>query len=733
MDGHSGLRYRPASVTGWAMSPASVAGSPFRSEYLFSTMAQPAGTTVAVPRGISAHLLDYLIPAAILLAVLVVMAPVPAAVVDLMLAANLTVSVLALLGALAARTPLEMSIFPTFLLGSTLIRLVLNIATTRLILTRAAIDGGEAAGGVVQAFGEFVAANNLVVGGVIFAIIAVIQFVVITAGSSRTSEVAARFALDGLPGRQMAIDTEVQAGTITRDQARELRLDLQRQADFFASMDGASRFVRGEAVAGVIITLVNLVGGLAVGVMQHGMPVSKAIDVFSRLTIGDGLASAVPSLFISVAMGLLISRSSQAVDLSQEFGRQFAARPHVLAITAVFLGLLTVTDLPPVPLATMAALTLATAWFVRRRGSRFPAATTPALTPARGVAVPTLAETVLADDRIVVELGRGLVRLIAADEDGAAQPRLVAAGTSLRSRVAGDLGLLVPPIQFRDDASLPQRRARVTIAGDTVREMEIPSAKWFVLPPVGDGLDLNGDEDADPLSRRRGVWVGQAQAETARQRSADIYDETTMIARGIEAGIREHADRLLTRDAVARLLESLRSTQSAVVDQIVPGVLTVARIHRTLQVLLREGVPIRPLAELLEIMADHADEARDPEALAEIVRRHLARTICRRARDSEGRLAVIRLDPTTITAFTTGATPRPSSHLVTRLRRAARPGTERGAPPVLVVPGFARSRIRAALARHVPEIRVLAEEEIADEPRVELFTTVADEEVPRAA
>ncbi len=709
-----------------------VVGVPIFASLMPSIMAQSAGTSVAGPRGLSAHLLDFVIPAAMLLAVLVVMAPVPAAVVDVMLAANLTLAVLALLGALAARTPLEMSIFPTFLLGATLVRLVLNIATTRLILTRAAVDGSAAAGGVVQAFGEFVAANDIVVGAVIFAIIAVIQFVVITAGSTRTSEVVARFALDGLPGRQMAIDTEVQAGTISREQAREMRIALQRQADFFASMDGASRFVRGEAVASVIITAVNLVGGLVVGVAQHGMPIPKAASVFSRLTIGDGLASAVPSLLVSVAMGLLISRSSHAVDLSREFGRQFAARPHVLVITAIFLGLLSFTDLPPAPLAGMAGLTLAVAWLVHRRG-RGDSATPLAAAPSGSAApAPALADAVLADERIVVAVGRGLVRLVAPDPaDDAAS--LVAAATDLRHRVAGDLGLPVPAIQFRDDGSLADRAVRITIAGDVTWETEIPAAKRFVVAAAGDGLELDGAEEAEPLSRRRGFWVGEAQAETARRRNADVYDTTAFITRGIEASVRRSADRLLTRDAVSRLIESLRTTQPAVVDQIVPGVLTVARIHRTLQVLLRESVPIRPLAELLEIMADHAEEAREPESLAEIVRRHVARTICRRARDREGRLAVMRLEPATLAALTGGGSSRPSPQRLARLRRAARPGMERGAAPVLVVPGGVRSQIHTAFARHLPEIQVLAEEEIADEPRVELFTTIADEEVSRAA
>ncbi|MFZ4637807.1 MAG: FHIPEP family type III secretion protein, partial [Pirellulales bacterium] len=332
-------------------------------------MAQPLGTVAAFRRPVSAHIMDFAIPAAILLAVLVVLAPVPAALVDVLLAINLTISVVALLGALAARTPLDMSVFPTFLLGITLIRLVLNIATTRLILTRAAIDGTAAAGEVVEAFGEFVAANNLVVGAVIFGIISIVQLIVITAGATRTSEVAARFALDGLPGRQMAIDTEVNAGSLTREQARRMRNDLQRQADFFASMDGASRFVRGESIASMIIIVVNIVGGLAIGVVEHGMAVDKALGVYARLTIGDGLSSAVPALFISVATGLLVSRSSQAVDLSREFGRQFTAKPHVLAITGVFLALLSLSGLPFLPLAGMAAITLTAAVVIGRRSA----------------------------------------------------------------------------------------------------------------------------------------------------------------------------------------------------------------------------------------------------------------------------------------------------------------------------------------------------------------------------
>ena len=704
-------------------------------------MAQSSGAAAALRRPLAAHIMDFAIPAAILLAVMVVLAPVPAPLVDVLLAINLTVSVLALLGALAARTPLDMSVFPTFLLGITLVRLVLNIATTRLILSRAALDGTAAAGEVVEAFGQFVAANNLVVGGVIFAIIAIVQFVVITAGSTRTSEVAARFALDGLPGRQMAIDTEVNAGTVTREQARRMRLELQRQADFFAAMDGASRFVRGEAVASVIITAINILGGLAIGVVEHGMPVEKALNVYSRLTIGDGLSAAIPALFISVATGLLVSRSSQSVDLSREFSRQFTAKPHLLAITGVFLALLSLSGLPFLPLAGMAAVTLTAAVVLGRRpaieadAEDEPDRELPSVRPAKtstkdATQKSTPAADVLADDRVVVEVGRGLVGLVAGNGP------LLERASALRTSLAADLGLVLPQVAFRDDLTLPGRGYRISVAGDAVVEDEIPAGRLLAVLQPGTSSPVDGDAAIDPLTGRTGTWVGHAQAETCRLRGATVLDDAGIVARSLESAVRRRADRLLTRDAANRLVESLRTAQPAVVEQIVPGVLTVARIQRTLQCLLREGVPIRPLAELLELMSDHAAEAAEPWQLAEIVRRRLAGTICRRARDPLGRLTAVRLAGGAVDAITKtarGTAPRISAKLVADVRRAVRTAMERGGQPVLLVPAAARRLVREAVGRHLPDVVVLADEETLDEPRLEVFATVGMTEAARAA
>ncbi len=695
-------------------------------------------------RPLAAQVADYALPTVILLAVLVVLAPVPAAIVDLLLAVNLTVAVLALLGALAARTPLEMSVFPSFLLGATLVRLVLNISTTRLILSRAALDGPAAAGEVVEAFASFVAANNLVVGGVIFAIIAVVQFVVITAGTTRTSEVAARFTLDSLPGRQMAIDADVQAGALSREQGRAARHDLQRQADFFAAMDGASRFVRGEAVASVVITLVNLVGGLAIGVLEHGMPADKALGIYSLLTIGDGLASAVPALFVSVATGLLISRSSQAVDLGSELGRQFASRPHVLAITAVFLGLLSLSGLPFLPLAGMAVAVAVAAVLTARNQAAVPGridAGGPAheagtrsnslLADTRGRAAGSglgesaktasdIAADVLADDRIVVELGAGLVGLVSGEATS-----LATAVEKLRSALAADLGLVLPAVSLRDDLRLPERGYRVTIAGDVVGEEEIPAARLLVIPTAGE-QPADGDPARDPLTGRAAAWLGEARAELAGSRGASVLDAAAVVARSLEAAVRRHADRLLSRDSVSRLIESLRASQPAVIEQSVPGVLSIARIQRTLQCLLRESVPIRPLAELIELMSDHAAEAAEPWQLAEIVRRRLAGAICRRARDPDGRLTAVRLAGGGLEALrpAAGGPAKPPLRLVAEIRRATRAAVDRGGRPVLLVPAGMRRSVREALARQLPDLWVLAEEEVADEPGLEVFATL---------
>ncbi len=684
----------------------------------------PSPRSTAFLGGLAGQAANLALPVAMLLAILVVLAPVPAPVVDLLLAANLTVAVLALLGALAARSPLEMAAFPSFLLAATLVRLVLNIATTRLILAEAGRGGPAAAGEVIQAFSSFVAADNLVVGAVVFAIIAVIQFAVLTAGATRTSEVAARFTLDGLPGRQAAIDAEVAAGGLTQDQARSLRSDLQRQAEFYASMDGASRFVRGEAVASVVIVLVNLVGGFAIGMGQLGLPATEAAGLYARLTIGDGLASAVPSLLVSVATGLLLSRSTTSQNLPVELGRQLFARPVMLLVTAAFLGLLALSDLPTLPLAVMAGGVLVTAWLVRTTGKQ-DAKGAMAGGPSRAEKAAPI-DAILGRNRLTLRLGRELASLAAGD-----QPSLPVAVEGLRARLVESLGLLVPAMTFQDDPALPPRAWTLDLDGEPILEADLPFGRQLLVPAAADAITRQRWQ-RDPASTLRlddqpARWGSPAEADEVAARGGETFASAAAVARLLEDALLRHADRLLSRDQTARMLESLRATEPAVVEQTVPAVVSVATVQRTLQHLLREGLPIKPLAGLLETLADHAAQTNEPGQLAECLRRQLAGTFIRRLRGSSGQLALIRLTPAAVQRLVNRAGETAErlavERLIADLRRAVRPLRDRGRPCAIAVP-VERLAVAERLRAAGISVPVLAEHELAGQPGLEAFAIV---------
>jgi flagellar biosynthesis protein FlhA len=433
---------------------------------------------------------------------------------------------------------------------------------------------------------------------------------------------------------------------------------------------------------------------------------------------------------VSVATGLLISRSSQEVDLPREFSRQFTARPHVLAVTGVFLALLSLTDLPFLPLAALAAAMFVGALW--SRGDRAERRATSGRARTAAAPAPAPAETLFADERIVVVLGPGLVRLVSR------QAPLLESVADLRRSIAADLGFLVPTVAFRDDVRLPERRYRVLVGGEPVVEGEMPAGRLLAVPRAGERLEVSGDvvheEASESLVSSASLWVSHAQAETLRRRDVVILDEAATLARILEAALRRYADRLVSREDTVRLVETLRATQPGLVEEVVPRVLPIAKIHRALQALLAEGVPIRPLSELLEIMADHSAETAEPWQLAEVVRRRLAGSICRRARDPDGRLTAVRLTGAALEAcVAAAASGRPPARLVAEVRRAVRVAVERGGAPAVVVPAEARRQVRAALARPLPSVAVFAEEEVAHEPRLEMFTTLAGAEALRAA
>jgi flagellar biosynthesis protein FlhA len=588
------------------------------------------------------RLKELLLPVGVLVSLLVILAPMPPTLLDLLLVANLALSIVVLLTTIYVGAPLEFNVFPTMLLATTLGRLVLNIATTRLILTRAADRGLDAAGGVVRSFGEFVAGDQVLVGLVVFCIIAVIQFVVITKGATRISEVSARFALDGLPGKQMAVDADLNAGAIDEVEARRRRAEIARQADFYGAMDGASKFVRGDAIASIFITVINIVGGLALGIFQYGMSPAEATSVFTKLTIGDGLVSQLPALLVSLAAGLLVTRGTQPANLPVEFVQQLVTRPQVLAVAGVFMGFLAVTELPKLPLVMLGSGCVGAAVLVARRAV---ADAKPAAAERPATKQPAKPEQPLEDflnvDPVEVELGCNLVRLADSRRGGSLLLRI----TQLRQSFAAELGLVLPKVRIRDNLRLPENEYRIKIQGNPVATAELtPNSLWTTGPTRGP-QPAGWPALKHPAFRQPLVRIQRDEAAEVQQSGQPLLDATALLLEHLRQVVLRHAAELLTRDATKHLVEETRRQSPAVVEELIPATMKLADVQRILQRLLLEGVSIRQLSLILEALGDEAPRVRSDVELTERVRHRLARSICARHRDERDRLHVVTLDP----------------------------------------------------------------------------------------
>jgi flagellar biosynthesis protein FlhA len=691
--------------------------------------------TAAMPRAASplARTQDLVLPVALIASVLVILVPLPTALLDLLLAANIAVAVIVLLTTIYVRTPLEFSIFPSLLLATTLARLVLNVATTRLILTQAGSEGLMAAGGVVRSFGQFVTGDKIVAGMVIFAIIVVIQFVVITKGATRISEVAARFALDGLPGRQMAIDADLGAGLIDEKEAQRRRAEVTQQADFFGAMDGASKFVRGDAVAGIIITLVNIVGGLAIGIIDHGMEVGEAMSLFTRLTIGDGLVSQVPAFLISLAAGLLVTRSSSSVNLPAQFLQQLFSRPQALAVTAGFLGILVFTELPAVPLLGIGGGCTALALVLARRDKQ---SAEVARRQAAADAAPQAerVEDFLAIDPMEVEIGVGLIRLADRERGGDLLERI----QRVRHSIAADLGLIMPKVRIRDNLRLGGRQYRIKIADVPVAEGELYAGKLLAVDTGAASGQVAGLATREAARGLSATWIEPALRRDAERRGYQVAEPAAVLVNHLTEVVREHADEILSRDATRHLIDELKKTSPAVVDELVPALMKLADVQQILQLLLREGVSIRPLAQILETLGEHAARSGDPTLLAEHVRRRLARAISARYRDKHNRLHVITfevgLERAIEEALEHGPRgpglrllPQSIAALCRRIAEATDEPLPEGRAPVLLVSPQVRAAVRQLTCAHLPRLVVLSYDEITRDTQVEALATIGAE------
>ncbi|MEA2268791.1 MAG: flagellar biosynthesis protein FlhA [Solirubrobacteraceae bacterium] len=675
---------------------------------------------------------DLLAAGGVVLVVVMMIVPLPAALLDLFITINISAALAIVVATMYLNKPLEFSAFPSLLLLTTLFRLAINVSVTRLIL----LEGD--AGHVVEAFGEFVVGGNVVVGLVIFLVLVVIQFVVITNGAGRVAEVAARFTLDAMPGKQMAIDADLNAGQITDEQARERRSEISREADFYCAMDGASKFVKGDAMAAVLITMINLLGGIIVGVAQQGMPFGEAASHFSLLTVGDGLAAQIPALLISVATGILVTRSASEKDLGNEItGQVFRHHKAPLVAGGVICLFALVPGLPKLPFLLIGGGFVAIGWAMRPGG---PIAKKAAMEAAALESRPALAELpspgdaalgALQIDPLELSIGFGLVPMV---DEGAGGSLLSRVGV-IRRQIAGELGMVISPVRIHDDIALDSHEYVVKVRGAEVARGRLLPGHQLAMDP-GDAVgQLAGVPTTEPAFGLPAVWIAEDGRAEAEALGYTVVDGESVIVTHLTESIRSHAAELLTRQETRQLLDRLKEHNAAVVEEVVPDVLTVGEIQRVLQALLHESVSIRDLGAIVEAAGDKARVTRDPVLLAEYARQALGRAICGPHLDAEQRLRAIALDPAieqevaaAITVTADGEflamDPTRAQALVGALSGQVEHAIARGRRPVLICSARVRRHLRRLCEQSLPQLPVCSYNEIVPGIRVETIGVV---------
>lgn len=583
---------------------------------------------------------DALVILAIVGIVIIMVVPIPTFMLDICLAMMISIALLVLMISMYLESVLEFSVFPGLLLVITLFRLSLNIASTRLILA-----DGEA-GEVIRAFGEFVTAGNLVVGIIIFIILVVIQFVVITKGSTRIAEVAARFTLDAMPGKQMAVDADLNAGIITEEEAKTRRKDISREADFYGAMDGASKFVRGDAVAGLIITVINVVGGIVLGVAMQGMPLLEAMETFTKLTIGDGLVSQIPALMISTASGVIVTRAASKNNLGAELIAQFTQSSKSLAVSAFVMAVLgVIPGMPTVPFLLLAAsmgfIAYRISYGARSRVAKEEAAKAKIAADTPPPPREERIEDYLLVDQMELEIGYGLIPLVDVNQGGDLLERI----TMLRRQMAGELGMIVPPIRIRDNIQLNPNEYVIKIKGVDVGRGELMMGSYLAMNPGNVSQRIPGIKTVEPAFGLAALWITESQKESAELAGYTVVELPAVLATHLTELIRRHASEIMVRQDVKTLVDNVKKNSPAVVDELTPSLMSLGEIQQVLSNLLMERVSIRDLAGILELMANAAKLSKDIVFVTEQVRLGLARQICRNYKSAQNQISVITLDP----------------------------------------------------------------------------------------
>jgi flagellar biosynthesis protein FlhA len=581
---------------------------------------------------------DVTLAVAVVAILMVLVIPIPTWSLDILLSINISISIVILLSTIYLRSAIEFAVFPSLLLMLTLFRLSLNVASTRLILANAN------AGRVIDAFGGFVTAGSPVVGFIIFAILVIIQFVVITRGAGRISEVAARFTLDAMPGKQMGVDADLNAGLITENEARQRRSRIEREADFYGAMDGATKFVRGDAIAGIIITLVNIVGGLVIGVVMRSMEFTEALQTYTRLTVGDGLVSQIPALIISTSAAMIVTRATSEDNLGSDLSEQLTRYPRALLVGAAMLAIIgLVPGMPTIPFLVVSALVAFAGLQSQRLGARREAFE---LAAEQAGAAPEKEEAPRTEDYLVVdplkiELGYGLIGLADKKQGGDLLTRI----QILRQQIASKHGFIVPVIRIVDNMRLRPNEYRVLLRESEIARFELFPDQYMAMNPGLARGEIEGTPTQEPAFGLQAVWVTRENRDRAERMGYTIVEPSAVLATHLTELILSHADELVTREDVQALVDNLKSTAKTVVEELVPGLLSLGEVQKVLHNLLRERVSIRNLQVILETLADYAPRTKDVDVLTEYVRHGLARQICADYKDEEGVLRVVTLAP----------------------------------------------------------------------------------------
>ena len=666
---------------------------------------------------------------------IVFLVPLPTFVLDILLSLNLAATILVLLVTLTVKQPLDFSTFPSLLLLLTLFRLALNVATTRLILLNG--DAGE----IVQAFGQFVVGGNLIVGMVIFFILIIIQFIVITKGAGRVSEVAARFTLDAMPGKQLAIDAEMNAGLIDEAEARKRRAALMREAEFYGTMDGASRFVRGDAIAALIITGVNLLGGIAIGISK-GLSTGAAVKTYSILTIGEGLLAQIPALITATASGILVTKATSGRSLGVEIGGQFYTSAAAMRLGAlVMLGLALVPGLPKLPFFALAAAL----YFLSRRGATpvagaedaKPAGVAGLAADAAGQAPPRspmegYLDDFLQTDRLGLEIGNDLIPLVSARRG----PSLLDRIGSLRRDVAKTSGLWMPTVRVRDNRDLESQAYRVLIGGREVAKGQIRPDLWLAIDPAGGTVQIEGEDAREPAFGLPARWIPEADRQRAVMAGYTVVDAPSVLVTHLGEVARKYAHELLSRDDLKELIDRVRATSAPLVDDLIPLGLSMGALHRVMMLLLEERVPITNVTRILESLSANVATTKDPSELAERVRGDLGRAICERFRDATGRLRAVIFDPRVEMELRRNTQNNKlnldagqQEALVMRLVTELRTASQRGYEVALLCDTSMRRAVRYVLSRAIGDLAVLAYQEMPADVLIEPVAILRPEDL----